>query len=141
MSIECSYRVLLAGIVALLLVGCSKDSLSAKHTASDDAVDNLFENYASRTKSHLEPTVGAYLSQVKTAVEKNFVDFNTYSGKVCTLRISMAPDGSLEDVKKENGDPEFCRAALAAVKKTDFPKPPSQQIYDLFKNAPLVFRP
>ncbi|MER1978327.1 cell envelope integrity protein TolA [Pseudocitrobacter faecalis] len=127
--------------MTLLLAGCAKDTPSAKHTVSHDAVDKLFENYATRTKSSSEPTVGAYLSQVKTAVEKNFVDFNTYSGKACTLRISMAPDGSLEDVKKEDGDPEFCRAALAAVKKTDFPKPPSQKIYDLFKNAPLVFRP
>ncbi len=39
-----------------------------------------------------------------------------YAGKTCTLRIKLAPDGMLLDIKPEGGDPALCQAALAAAK-------------------------
>ncbi|MNH19790.1 cell envelope integrity inner membrane protein TolA [compost metagenome] len=53
----------------------------------------------------------------------------------------MAPDGLLIDVKSEGGDPALCQAAIAAAKQARIPKPPSQAVYEVFKNAPLTFRP
>jgi colicin import membrane protein len=53
----------------------------------------------------------------------------------------MAPDGLLIDVKAEGGDPALCQAALAAARQAKFPKPPSEAVYDVFKNAPLDFKP
>lgn len=58
-----------------------------------------------------------------------------------TLRIKLAPDGMLLDIKPEGGDPALCQAALAAAKLAKIPKPPSQAVYEVFKNAPLDFKP
>lgn len=45
------------------------------------------------------------------------------------------------DIKPEGGDPALCQAALAAAKLAKIPKPPSQAVYEVFKNAPLDFKP
>ncbi len=50
-------------------------------------------------------------------------------------------DGMLLDIKPEGGDPALCQAALAAAKLAKIPKPPSQAVYEVFKNAPLDFKP
>lgn len=42
----------------------------------------------------------------------------------------------LLDIKPEGGDPALCQAALAAAKLAKIPKPPSQAVYEVFKNAP-----
>ncbi|EIR10076.1 protein TolA [Yersinia pestis PY-45] len=57
------------------------------------------------------------------------------------MRIKLAPDGLLIDVKAEGGDPALCQAAIAAAKQAKIPKPPSTDVYEQFKNAPLVFKP
>ena len=35
----------------------------------------------------------------------------------------------------------LCQAAVAAAKLAKIPKPPSQAVYEVFKNAPLDFKP
>ena len=85
--------------------------------------------------------IANYGSQIKAAIESRFYDASSYAGKTCTLRVKMAPDGLLIDVKAEGGDPALCQAALAAARQAKFPKPPSQAVYEVFKNAPLDFKP
>ena len=65
----------------------------------------------------------------------------SYTGKTCDLRIKLAPDGLLLDVKAEGGDPALCQAALSAARQARYPKPPSEAVYQVFKNAPVVFQP
>jgi colicin import membrane protein len=48
------------------------------------------------------------------------------------LRIKLAPDGTLLDVKSEGGDPAFCQL-LAAARQAKIPKPPSQAVYETSK--------
>jgi colicin import membrane protein len=57
------------------------------------------------------------------------------------LRIKLAPDGRVIDVMAEGGDPALCKAAVVAAKQARIPKPPSQELYDMFKDASLVFKP
>jgi len=57
------------------------------------------------------------------------------------LRVKLAPDGLLLDIKSEGGDPALCQAAVAAARLAKIPKPPSQDVYEVFKNAPLDFKP
>ncbi|WP_159566556.1 cell envelope integrity protein TolA [Budvicia diplopodorum] len=87
------------------------------------------------------PEVDGYMSQVQAALMRNFFDAQLYKGKTCTLRIKMAPDGTIYDVKAEGGDPALCQVAIAAAKVTKLPKPPSTEIYEKFKNAPIDFKP
>uniref|UniRef100_UPI0027B97567 cell envelope integrity TolA C-terminal domain-containing protein n=2 Tax=Enterobacterales TaxID=91347 RepID=UPI0027B97567 len=50
-------------------------------------------------------------------------------------------DGTLANITSEGGDPALCTAALAAARQARFPKPPSEAVYEVFKNAPLDFKP
>lgn len=82
-----------------------------------------------------------YAEQLRYAIQRNFYDANSYTGKQCNLRIQLAPDGMLLNVQAVDGDPALCRAAIKAIANTTFPKPPSQVVYRVFKNAVLEFRP
>ncbi|GAB7259615.1 cell envelope integrity protein TolA [Dickeya ananatis] len=83
----------------------------------------------------------SYGSQVRTAIQSKFYDWESYKGRTCTLRIRLAPDGLLIDVKSEGGDPALCQAAIAAAKQARIPKPPTSDVYEAFKNAPIDFKP
>ncbi|WP_010285307.1 cell envelope integrity protein TolA, partial [Pectobacterium brasiliense] len=83
----------------------------------------------------------SYGSQVRSAIQSKFYDWQLYKGRTCTLRIKLAPDGFLTDVTAEGGDPALCQAAIAAAKQARIPKPPSPEVYEAFKNAPIDFKP
>ncbi|EPQ1147667.1 cell envelope integrity protein TolA, partial [Citrobacter amalonaticus] len=85
--------------------------------------------------------ISNYAGQIKSAIESKFYDASSYAGKTCTLRIKLASDGMLLDIQSEGGDPALCQAALAAARQAKIPKPPSQAVYEVFKNAPLDFKP
>ena len=85
--------------------------------------------------------IANYGSQIKAAIESRFYDASSYAGKTCSLRVKMNPDGSLISVSAEGGDPALCQAALAAARQAKFPKPPSEAVYEVFKNAPIDFKP
>ncbi|WP_115765502.1 cell envelope integrity protein TolA, partial [Pantoea agglomerans] len=85
--------------------------------------------------------INSYMGQVVSAIQSRFYDADLYRGKTCDLRIKLAPDGLLIDVKSEGGDPALCQAAIAAAKQARIPKPPSQAVYEVFKNAPMRFKP
>ena len=63
--------------------------------------------------------INGYAAQIKSAIESRFYDASSYTGKTCTLRIKLAPDGMLLDIKSEGGDPALCTAALAAASGED----------------------
>ncbi|WPM83869.1 cell envelope integrity protein TolA [Apirhabdus apintestini] len=83
--------------------------------------------------------INSYAAQIKSAIESKFYDSSSYAGKTCTLRIKLAPDGLLLNIQSEGGDAALCQAALAAARQAHMPKPPTQAIYEIFKNAPLDF--
>ncbi|MEY1561100.1 cell envelope integrity TolA C-terminal domain-containing protein, partial [Escherichia coli] len=59
----------------------------------------------------------------------------------CTLRMHMAPNGLLLEVKRESGDLDLCREAMNAIKNADIPAPPSPEVYKVFQNGVLDFKP
>ncbi|EDW4373886.1 cell envelope integrity protein TolA [Salmonella enterica subsp. diarizonae] len=81
-----------------------------------------------------------YALQIRSAIESNFYDIDQYTGKQCVLRIRMAPDGVILNIKSEGGDPALCRAAMKAARKAEWPRPPSPAVYNVFKTAVLDFR-
>nr|WP_217277001.1 cell envelope integrity protein TolA [Photorhabdus heterorhabditis] len=85
--------------------------------------------------------INNYLGQIQIAIQNKFYDADMYRGRTCTLRIKLAPDGLLIDVKPEEGDQALCQAAVAAAKQAKIPKPPSREVYEEFKNAPVHFKP
>ncbi|WP_435431345.1 cell envelope integrity protein TolA [Shigella sonnei] len=87
------------------------------------------------------PDIRLYAHQIKSAIEKQFGDASKYSGKECTLRMHMAPNGLLLEVKRESGDLDLCREAMNAIKNADIPAPPSPEVYKVFQNGVLDFKP
>ncbi|MBA2815180.1 cell envelope integrity protein TolA [Candidatus Pantoea persica] len=85
--------------------------------------------------------ISDYAGQIQAAIQSKFYDWENYKGLTCTLRIKLAPDGLLIDAKAEGGDPALCHAALSAARQARIPKPPSLDVYQVFKNAPLDFKP
>ncbi|MEI6907728.1 cell envelope integrity TolA C-terminal domain-containing protein, partial [Klebsiella pneumoniae] len=43
--------------------------------------------------------IASYISQVQAAIKGHLYDWDTYKGKVCTLRVNLAQDGTLLSVK------------------------------------------
>ncbi len=136
-----SVPALLLVIAALLLAGCTKPSSVSKTGPSGDGVDDLFATLEGKATPAPGNEASHYAEQIHSAIQSHFYDAESYTGKQCALRIKLAPDGMLVDVRAESGDPELCRAAINAVVNTRFPKPPSQAVYDVYKNNLLEFRP
>ncbi|MGK2889487.1 MAG: cell envelope integrity protein TolA [Candidatus Malihini olakiniferum] len=118
---------------------------ATESAAQSDSVDDLIGGLAS---SKNVPKSGAssvaldsYGGQVRVVIQNKFYNWQLYRGKTCTLRIKLAPDGILVSVKAESGDPALCQAAIAAAKQARIPKPPSTDVYEAFKNAPIDFKP
>lgn len=68
--------------------------------------------------------------------------FNAYKGKSCVLKMHISRDGSLLGFSTENGAPDLCNKlsdVMHNIKK--LPAPPSDAIYDVFKDARLSFKP
>jgi colicin import membrane protein len=123
------------------LVGCVKTDSAVKTGQSGNGVDDLFLPLSGKTPSEPDGEIGKYALQIHTAVQSNFHDADSYTGKQCDLRIKLDPDGMLLDVQALYGDPALCGAAIKATANTSFPKPRSQAVYSVFKNTVLDFRP
>ncbi|MBD2812368.1 cell envelope integrity protein TolA [Xenorhabdus sp. Vera] len=86
--------------------------------------------------------INNYKGQIQSAIQQNFRDPDLYIGRTCELKIKLASDGLLIDIKTGVGDPALCRAALTAANLTKkMPRPPSKEIYEHFKDFTLDFKP
>lgn len=81
-----------------------------------------------------------YAMQIRDAVSAMIYAPENYAGKSCTIRLNLARDGMVISARSEDGDPGFCQAALSAVQHAKIPPAPSDQVYQVFKNAPLDFK-
>jgi len=69
-------------------------------------------------------------------------EWNAYkSGNNEFYSINLAPDGLLMGIRAERGDASLCQAALEAASQAHIPAPPNKAVYEVFKNAPLDFKP
>ncbi|MDT3250865.1 cell envelope integrity protein TolA [Serratia sp. root2] len=128
-------------IAALLLTGCVKTSSAIKPVPSDEGVDAMFAAFEGKTAPVPGAEASQYAAQIQSAIQSHFQDAGSYTGKRCSLRLMLAPDGMLINARAEEGDPDLCRAAIKAATKARFPKPPSPAVYDALKNPILEFRP
>ncbi|MFO6493044.1 cell envelope integrity protein TolA [Hafnia alvei] len=110
---------------------------------------SLLSGCSNKTNSQVADSKGSELSQairnyagdIQSAIEWHFKIQPSFKGKICNLRINLAPDGRLLAVTAEDGDPTLCSDAVKAVKLAKFPKPPSNEVYQIFKNTIIAVRP
>ncbi|WP_158379625.1 cell envelope integrity protein TolA [Candidatus Williamhamiltonella defendens] len=132
-----------------------KKSVAVAKKKSENTIKNvaqLFDDLASpqntpniqiteRGKKGSHTEIKSYLDQIIHAIQSKFYDASLYNGKRCHLRIKLAPDGKLISIREESGDTDLCQSAVAAAKQAHIPKPPNKDVYQVFKNASLVFTP
>ncbi|NIG87652.1 cell envelope integrity protein TolA [Serratia symbiotica] len=85
--------------------------------------------------------INGYMGQIQGAIQSKFYDPGSFTGKTCDLRIKLAQDGLLISVQEVGGDLALCQAAVSAAKLAQMPKPPSDAVYQHFKNFTLGFKP
>lgn len=141
LGFENKVPALLLVVVSLLLTGCTKTSSVVNAGPSANGIDDLFVPLEGKATPAAGDEVSNYTAQMHSAIQSHFYDAGSYAGKECALRMKFAPDGMLLAVRAESGDPALCQAAIKAIINTRFPKPPSQAVYDAFKNSVLEFRP
>lgn len=84
----------------------------------------------------------AYVNKIIARVERNVENVDAYEGKLCTIRITADSDGQLMDVKRMEGDEEWCDALMvAAYKMTRLPVPPEEMVNRLKKGLVIDFIP
>lgn len=131
-------------ILASLTTGCTKDVSTNNYDASLYHSDKLIKSQnlsSSERTPDASEEIRQYAIQVRKAIEEQLKDASKYSGKECTLRMHMAPNGLLLEVKRESGDLDLCREAMNAIKNADIPAPPSPEVYKVFQNGVLDFKP
>lgn len=127
-------------LIPLFLAACTTSQTgSGKPDKSEAAkgVDDLLGDLKARPNAN----IASYAMKRKSAVEEKMYRPESYKGQVCTIRISLARDGSVSNATAENGDPELCHAALMAVKQANIPPAPDEKTWQIFKNAPMDFKP
>ena len=85
--------------------------------------------------------IQSYAAKMQQAVTAEFSDIRSWRGKECTIRASILQDGMLMKAAAEDGDPEFCEAALAALTRAKLPPAPDEKTWQKFKNSPFYFAP
>ena len=128
-------------ILASLTTGCTKDVSTNNYDASLYHSDKLIKSQnlsSSERTPDASEEIRQYAIQVRKAIEEQLKDASKYSGKECSLRMYMAPNGLLLQVKRVDYD--LCREAMNAVKNADIPSPPSSGVYKAFRNGVLDFK-
>lgn len=85
--------------------------------------------------------INQYAMTIRNAIASR-LDTSAYIGTQCTVKIYLQQDGTLTGVDSEGGDAELCTQVMIAMNKIhSLPKPSSEAIYQLFKNAVINFKP
>lgn len=114
---------------------------SIEYPSPKEVDDLLGDLSSSEDHNKLNSEVGSYAGEIKTAIESKFYDHVSFNGMTCYVRVNLAPDGLLMVIRAERGDASLCQAALKAASQAHIPAPPNKAIYEVFKNAPLDFKP
>lgn len=132
-------------IAVLALAGCQS---GGKHSASavtdkqiDAQVEALLASTGKPVSESERQSPNWYAGQIFGAITKNFFIEDEYKGKACTVRIALERDGTVTSTKTEGGDPALCQAAVKAVQQAKIPPAPNEKVYQMFKYAPLDFKP
>ncbi len=132
---------LLAAMLALELTGCAKSTAPSQTDSVNKEVDDLFANLDDPKAPAPGKEKERYIAQLQAVIQSHLKNAEAYSGKRCTLRITLAPDGMPIGVRTEGGDPDLCHAAMKAIADSRFPKPPTAEAHNAFQIITLELRP
>lgn len=86
--------------------------------------------------------VQKYTVLIKQTIQRNLIVDDSYRGKSCRLNIRLASNGLVIKADVLKGDPALCRAAKAAVFKSDsLPVSKEADIFEKLKDINLTVEP
>ncbi|EEA7824270.1 hypothetical protein TP51_004319 [Salmonella enterica subsp. enterica] len=87
--------------------------------------------------------ISGYARVIRDTIMIHFgSSLNNYKGKVCVVRMHLAPGGTLLGFDTEGGDPGLCNKVSDVLRTLDhFPVPPSEAVYQAVKDSYLDIRP
>lgn len=136
-------KIMKKGIViaCLVLGGCQAATPQASRSLpveqNKTEVDDLLAGLNHQSSGS---GISEYAASVAHAIQYQLFDATKWAGKACSIRIHLQPDGLLTGAEVEDGDPDFCQAALDATRKAKIPPAPDDKTYQVFKNAVLNFK-
>ena len=140
-------RVLSASIITLVLLitACSGHTQKTNVPVMSDndksaEVGDLLGDLQSPTISSEHSQILLYATQIRNAISAEMYEPDIYKGKICSIRISLQPDGSVNNATVKDGDIKFCKAAISAITRAKIPAAPDDETYQTFNNATLDFR-
>ncbi|AKC59906.1 cell envelope integrity TolA C-terminal domain-containing protein [Blochmannia endosymbiont of Polyrhachis (Hedomyrma) turneri] len=96
--------------------------------------------YEQEYQSKLD-AINLYKIMITQSIINKFYNNTNFSGKQCTLHITLEDNDTTNIIKSFEGNFELCQAAISAVKLAEIPKPPDSEIGEIFKNITLNFTP
>jgi colicin import membrane protein len=86
--------------------------------------------------------VQKYEVLIKQTIQRNLIVDDAMKGKSCRLNIRLASNGLVTQVKELSGDTVLCRAAIAAVKKSDtLPVSTEADVFEKLRDINLTVEP
>ncbi|HBM3279966.1 TPA: cell envelope integrity protein TolA [Klebsiella oxytoca] len=82
-----------------------------------------------------------YGYQIQKAIREQMPGPDKYTGRTCSVRLLLSPDGLVLMATPDGGDAELCKAAMSAISRAKLPPPPDMETYQQFRNSVLDFRP
>ncbi|MDZ5641839.1 cell envelope integrity protein TolA [Enterobacter sp. A103] len=126
-------------LIPLFLVACTTSQTG--NWKSDKSATSKAGDLPGDLQAGPNADIAGYAQAIKDAIENRIYDPGMYAGTVCTVRIRIQRDGTLNNATTEGGDPALCQATLAAIKSAKIPPAPDERTWQLFKNATLDFKP
>ncbi|MGL4277522.1 MAG: cell envelope integrity protein TolA [Morganella morganii] len=85
--------------------------------------------------------INQYAYQIQKAIREQMTGPDKYTGRTCSVRLLLSPDGLVLMATPGRGDAELCKAVMSAITRVKLPPPPDVETYQRFRNPVLDFRP
>ncbi|MEY0301800.1 cell envelope integrity TolA C-terminal domain-containing protein [Providencia manganoxydans] len=107
----------------------------------DDIADSALTHHVEPTskQNHQKPPLDAYILKIHSTITHNFHETKKFAGKRCAAKIAMSRQGKIESILKTEGDSDLCKEVISVIEATDFPRPPSDDVWNRIRTFTLDF--
>lgn len=124
-------KIALLIVLACLSAGCAPLQPSGCHktTALGSCLSGRFTD---------ADKYGRQAAAIKTALQSQLTDRDTWKGKKCRLHMDFARNGKLKNIEIREGNKAFCAALKAAGERATFSPFTDEAVYDAFASVRIV---
>ncbi len=126
-------KILMLAVVVSISIGCTPLSPSGCHktTATGNCSSGRWDD---------QDEWGAQARAIRTAINAELVDPQSWKGKSCRLHIEFAVDGTASNISTRDGNKAYCEAVKSAAQRAKFPAFTHQEVYRDFQKSGFDMR-